>query len=306
MISRADFVPVTENNRHILEHYFAQYPQYHSESSIVTILTWNNYAPCSFTEYKNHLIIECTMDGERGIHAAIGKPDAELLEELLIFAREENCALEIYDEENLQILKDTHPKIPITENRGYFEYCYSTEELANLKGKKYLNIRGQINTFNSRWNYSVEKITDKNIHEVTKLIEEWSIEKHCETDEIMKEEINAVKYALENYKNLPIDGIAVWEIQNSESALIHFEKGLAQYPGIYKIITKETARKLLGKVKWINRESDMDVHRTSRIKTQIPPRILHQSILHTAARHPCNTQLNKSEQPTYKTDETAV
>lgn len=47
-------------------------------------------------------------------------------------------------------------------------------------------------------------------------------------------------------------------------------------------------------------------HRTSRIKTQIPPRILHQSILHTAARHPCNTQLNKSEQPTYKTDETAV
>ena len=272
MISRADFVPVTENNRHILEHYFAQYPQHHSESSIVTILTWKNYAPCSFTEHKNHLIIECTMDGERGIHSAIGKPDAELLEELLIFAREENCALEIYDEENLQILKDTHPKIPITENRGYFEYCYSTEELANLKGKKYLNIRGQINKFNSHWKYSVEKITDKNIHEVTKLIEEWSIEKHCETDEIMKEEINAVKYALGNYQNLPIDGIAirieedkhlagiaVWEIQNSESALIHFEKGLAQYPGIYKIINKETARKLLGKVKWINRESDMDV-----------------------------------------------
>ena len=284
MISRADFVPVTENNRHILEHYFAQYPQYHSESSIVTILTWNNYAPCSFTEYKNHLIIECTMDGERGIHAAIGKPDAELLEELLIFAREENCALEIYDEENLQILKDTHPKIPITENRGYFEYCYSTEELANLKGKKYLNIRGQINTFNSRWKYSVEKITDKNIHEVTKLIEEWSIEKHCETDEIMKEEINAVKYALENYKNLPIDGIAIrieedeqlagiaiWEIQNSESALIHFEKGLAQYPGIYKIINKETARKLLGKVRWINRESDMEVAGLREAKLRYHP-----------------------------------
>ena len=284
MISRADFVPVTENNRHILEHYFAQYPQYHSESSIVTILTWNNYAPCSFTEYKNHLIIECTMDGERGIHAAIGKPDAELLEELLIFAREENCALEIYDEENLQILKNTHPEIPVTENRGYFEYCYSTEELANLKGKKYLNIRGQINTFNSRWKYSVEKITDKNIHEVTKLIEEWSIEKHCETDEIMKEEINAVKYALENYKNLPIDGIAirieedkhlagiaVWEIQNSESALIHFEKGLAQYPGIYKIINKETARKLLGKVRWINRESDMEVAGLREAKLRYHP-----------------------------------
>ena len=284
MISRADFVPVTENNRHIIEHYIAQYPQNHSESSIVTILTWNHHAPCSFAEYKNHLIIECTMDGERGIHTPIGEPDAELLEELLIFAREEKCALEIYDEESLRILKDTHPEIPITENRGYFEYCYSTEELANLKGKKYLNIRGQINTFNSRWKYRVEKISDKNISEVTNLIDDWAREKHCEANTIMKEEINAVRFALNNYQKLPIDGIAIrieedkklagiaiWEILNSSSALIHFEKGLSRYPGIYKIINKETARELLGKVSWINRESDMEVPGLREAKLRYHP-----------------------------------
>ncbi len=284
MISRADFVPVTEENRHILEHYFSKYPKYHSESSIVTILTWKNYAACSFTEYKNHLIIECTMDGERGIHAPIGEPDTELLEELLIFAREEKCTFEIYDEENIQILKDTHPEIPIIENRGYFEYCYSTEELANLKGKKYLNIRGQINTFNSRWKYNVEKITEENIFEVIELVEIWACEKDKKTGTIMKEETNATLFALKNFQNLPIDGIAIrieeskrlagiaiWEIQNSESALIHFEKGLKDYPGIYKIINKETALKLLGKVKWINRESDMNVPGLREAKLRYHP-----------------------------------
>ncbi len=284
MISRTDFVPITEKNRDILEHYFAQYPKYHSESSIVTILTWRNYAQCSFAEYKNHLIIECIIEGERGIHAPIGEPDAELLKELLIFAREENCAFEIYDEESIQILKDTYPEIPVTENRGYFEYCYSTEELANLKGKKYLNIRGQINTFNSRWKYSVEKITEKNIREVTELLEKWALEKQNEENTILNEEINATRIALNNFQNLPIDGItirieennclaglAVWEIQNSDSALIHFEKGLKEYPGIYKIINKETARKLLGKVKWINRESDMNVSGLREAKLRYHP-----------------------------------
>ncbi|HJJ93053.1 MAG TPA: phosphatidylglycerol lysyltransferase domain-containing protein, partial [Methanocorpusculum sp.] len=46
---------------------------------------------------------------------------------------------------------------------------------------------------------------------------------------------------------------------------------LAQYPGIYKIINKETARNLLGKVKWINRESDMEVAGLREAKLRYHP-----------------------------------
>ena len=270
MISRADFTPVTLENKHILETYFARYPQYHSESSIITILSWEHYAQCSFAEYKNHLIIDCCVDGEHGIHTPIGEFDAELLEELLIFVRDENFALEIYEEESREYLQNTHPEIPITENREYFEYVYSTENLAALKGRKYLNIRGQINTFTSRWKYRVEKITPENIPEVLALAETWGRTKDLEADTIMREELTAVRYSFRHWEKLPLAGIAVritetgtlagmavWEIQNEKQALIHFEKGLSAYPGIYKIINKETARELFGKVEWINRESDM-------------------------------------------------
>ena len=51
----------------------------------------------------------------------------------------------------------------------------------------------------------------------------------------------------------------------------HFEKGLSNYPGIYKIINKETARELRGKVTWINRESDMDVPGLREAKLRYHP-----------------------------------
>ncbi len=284
MLQRADFQPITPENKNIIGRYLAKFPQYHSENSLVTILTWSHFAPCTFLEYKEHLIIDCCMEGEHGVHAPIGEPDAKLLDEVLRFAREENCALEIYDEQNLELLQATHPEIPITENRSYFEYLYRAENLANLKGKKYLNIRGQINTFNSRWKYRVEKISEKNLDEVRELVREWSEAKHCEANTIMKEEVSALWHCLENWSKLPVEGItiridederlgamAVWEVLQGGHALIHFEKGLLQYPGIYKIVNKETARELFGKVEWINRESDMDVAGLREAKMRYHP-----------------------------------
>lgn len=270
MFKKEDLKPVTFENKHIIEHYCTKYPQYHSESSTVTILSWENYASYRIAEYKNHLIIDCQTAEEHGIHAPIGEPDAELLKELLIFARDEGYLLEIYDEENRALLQETHPNIPVTENRSYFEYVYSTENLANLKGRKYLGIRGQINTFNARWKYRTEKISEENMAEVKTLLEEWEQTKDTNTHPILKEEITATRFALDNFEKLPIEGLAirilenntlaglaVWEIQNEKQALIHFEKGLPEYPGIYKIINKETAQELREKAEWINRESDM-------------------------------------------------
>lgn len=284
MIRIEDFKPITLENKATLEKYFRRYPQYHSENSIVTILSWTHYSPCRYLEYKDHLILECTVDGARGYHAPIGTPDKDLLEELLHFVKQENATLEIYDEENKNLLQTLHPEIPINENRGYFEYNYKAHDLAELKGKKYLNIRGAINTFAARWSYHTEPITSVNLDEVKKLVTEWSEAKHCEANEIMREEIAAVFYSLDHFDELSLEGIAirideddklaaiaVWEIQNSTTALIHYEKGLVQYPGVYKIINRETARTLESRITWINREGDVDVAGLREAKLRYHP-----------------------------------
>lgn len=58
---------------------------------------------------------------------------------------------------------------------------------------------------------------------------------------------------------------------NNETAVIHFEKGISQYKGIYKVINQETAKALLGKYSWINRESDMDVPGLREAKLRYHP-----------------------------------
>ncbi|HJK75211.1 MAG TPA: phosphatidylglycerol lysyltransferase domain-containing protein, partial [Methanocorpusculum sp.] len=116
------------------------------------------------------------------------------------------------------------------------------------------------------------------------MIEEWSVSKHCEANQIMKEEVNAVRFALEHWQELGCEGlairiqpegtigaIAIWEELNDSTALVHFEKGFVRYKGIYKIINQETAKALRGRYTWINRESDMDVPGLREAKLRYHP-----------------------------------
>lgn len=285
MLSLSDYQQITYQNKTILDNYLRRFPQIHSECSIVTILCWEHYSPSYFAVKNDHLLLYCIEDGAYAFQAPIGDPDPDLLTEVLALARETpgDNAVKIYDEENLRLMRKHHPLIPVHEQRGYFEYCYKTSDLATLKGRKYLNIRGQINTFKARYQYTVEKITRKNMDEVRAMVEEWSRAKHCEANLIMKEEITAVDAAFDHWEDFTLDGIAiritedgklgamaVWE-KISDTAVIHYEKALAQYKGLYKIINLETAIELNGSCQWINRESDMDVPGLREAKLRYHP-----------------------------------
>ncbi|MDO5846440.1 MAG: phosphatidylglycerol lysyltransferase domain-containing protein [Methanocorpusculum sp.] len=286
MLSIEDFTPVTYQNKSIIEDYFHHYPQCHSECSIVTILAWEHYSPSFFAEKNGRLLLCCLDEGAYAFQAPIGEPDPELLTDILRLARDtpgEN-SVNIYSEENLLLMRKHHPLIPVHELRGYFEYYYKTDDLAHLKGKKYLNIRGQINTFKARYKYTVEKITRENMPEVRAMVEQWSESKHCEANAVMREEITAVNASFDHWTELPLEGIAVritednklaamavWEMMSDDTAVIHYEKALGEYPGLYKIVNMETARELLGKCEWINRESDMNVEGLREAKLRYHP-----------------------------------
>jgi hypothetical protein len=273
-LSKSDYHPVTLADKPIFDRIFRNHPQVHSECSFVTMICWQNYAHYSFVIVDDRLLISCTVDEQTTFRAPIGDPAPNLFEKVLALAKEEGgeMAMDFYNEMDVRYMKNVHPETPVYNSRGFSEYYYRTEELAELHGKKYLNIRGQINKFNSEYTYVTEKIVESIIPEVQKMIEEWSVSKHCEANRIMKEEVNAVRFALEHWQELGCDGlvvriqprgtigaISIWDELNESTALVHFEKSLVCYKGIYKIINQETAKVLRGKYTWINRESDMDV-----------------------------------------------
>ncbi|MCZ9311775.1 MAG: phosphatidylglycerol lysyltransferase domain-containing protein [Methanocorpusculum sp.] len=285
-LSKSDYHPVTLENKPIFDKILLNHPQIHSECSFVTMICWQNYAHYSFAVVDDRLLISCTVDGQTTFRAPIGDPAPDLFEEVLALAKEEGgkMAMDFYDEADVWYMKNAHPETPVYNSRGFSEYYYRAEELAELRGKKYLNLRGQINKFNAEYTYTTERITEPIIPEVQEMIKEWSVSKHCEANRIMKEEVNAVRFVLDHWQELGCEGlairiqpegtigaIAIWEELNESTALVHFEKGFVRYEGIYKIINQETAKLLRRKYTWINRESDMDVPGLREAKLRYHP-----------------------------------
>ena len=106
--------------------------------------------------------------------------------------------------------------------------------------------------------------------------------KKCESGSFLEHEIEATSFAIEHLSELSLQGllirvdtqveaISLFERLNADTAVIHFEKGMTEYEGIYKAINAETAKALAGKVKYINRESDLGVEGLREAKMRYHP-----------------------------------
>ncbi|HZD43666.1 MAG TPA: phosphatidylglycerol lysyltransferase domain-containing protein, partial [Methanomicrobiales archaeon] len=176
--------------------------------------------------------------------------------------------LVVLDSGSLEWVRSAYPGIALHPRRDFFDYVYSTRDLAELPGRKYLNIRRQVNRFRSRCNYTVDPLTPDIVDEVEEFLLKWCEWRECESHPILAYEKDAILFTLEHFENLGVLGrvirvdgrilsMALFEELNSEMAVVHFEKGLPECEGIYKAINTETAKALKGTYPCINRESDL-------------------------------------------------
>ena len=68
-----------------------------------------------------------------------------------------------------------------------------------------------------------------------------------------------------------IEAIAVYEKMNSDTVVVHYEKGSPDYDGIYKGINVETAKLVQKEVAFINREPDMGLPGLRKAKMSYRP-----------------------------------
>jgi hypothetical protein len=65
--------------------------------------------------------------------------------------------------------------------------------------------------------------------------------------------------------------MSLFEPLNTDTALVHFEKGLPDCEGIYKAINAETAKVISKEYTYINRESDLGVPGLREAKMRYHP-----------------------------------
>lgn len=190
------------------------------------------------------------------------------------------------NKEDVESLKRIMPgKFEINETRDRFEYIYNSEDLANLKGKKYHGKRNHISKFKNLYDWSYEKIIPERKEIYLKFFEKW-FEKNSEKEgKDFIEEFKAIKKSFENYEKLEFEGGAILvdgqivactigEKINHENFVVHFEKAFTEFEGAYTIVNQEFSKTLEKRFKFINREEDLGIQGLRKAKLSYKPFLL--------------------------------
>lgn len=158
-------------------------------------------------------------------------------------------------------------KFEYAESRDYFDYVYSAEDLALLKGRKYHQKRNHISKFKKSYSYSYNLITPENLQRVKDFYDEF-IKNNPAESASEKIERESAYYALDNIEKLGMIG-AFLEVDEKVVAFtigevkgdclyVHVEKADREFDGSYTTINNEFVIDCVDKfaIKWVNREDD--------------------------------------------------
>ena len=178
-----------------------------------------------------------------------------------------------------------------TENRDYWDYVYSVDKLADLKGRKMHSKRNHINRFMEDFrDWTFEKLSDDNAAECMRLVDKWKDEKKSAgadkdllTDEYLvdmdilkyKNELNILGGVLR--VNGSIAAFSAGSLLNRQTFDVNVEKADDSFPGSYALVNQQTARlvrSVYPDVKWINREDDLGISGLRKSKLSYYPDLM--------------------------------
>ena len=208
------------------------------------------------------------------------------LEAILADSRQRGipCRITGMTEADRQELEDLFPdRFSIRPARDSFDYVYTVDALADLKGKKLQKKRNHVNRFRTEHpEYRVEPICCENVARIQHMVNDWYVSRKLsdpEGDYFL--ESLAMAKAFRHYDALNMEGIALLEgdrvlavtmgsIMAPDMMDVHFEKAVEDVPGAYNTVNAEFARHIRLKfpeVRFLNREDDVGLEglRTAKL-----------------------------------------
>jgi len=186
-----------------------------------------------------------------------GLPDTELLARLF----SDQVCMKCVTEARKTVLENLG--YAVTEDRDNFDYLYKRFDLADLKGRKFSKKRNMVNAFINNYEYIGKPLLDEHIPEALEVLEQWRAEHGKEGD------YHAAREALEKSWDLQLCGGIFYvdnrpaayslgeELANGTCFVVHFEKALQSYKGLYQFINQSFAAILPEIYTTINREQDL-------------------------------------------------
>jgi hypothetical protein len=190
--------------------------------------------------------------------------------------------LEMHDTDEIGSLFD------VSEQPGYEDYVYRTEDLASLKGNRYMRKRNLLKQFHRDYAAAgrvvINEIGPADVPECLEFLDDWCRKRDCgvDWDENLACEKRAAIEALKNLGPLEMKGLsirvdgrvrafAVASILTEDMGVLNFEKADPDVRGLYQVLDMESAKRLFTGCRYINKESDMGLENLARAKQSYHP-----------------------------------
>ena len=212
------------------------------------------------------------------------------LEAILADSRERGipCRITGMTEADRQELESFFPnQFVIRSARDNFDYVYTLDALADLKGKKLQKKRNHFNRFRTEHpDYRVEPICCGNIARIQHMVNDWYVSRKLSDPEgdYFLESVALAK-AFRHYDALGMEGLALLEgdrvlavtmgsPMSKDMMDVHFEKAVEDVHGAYNAINCEYARHIRLKfphIRFLNREDDIGLEGLRNAKLSYMP-----------------------------------
>lgn len=250
--------------------YLRRYPTEISEQSFTNLFMWRRSRPIKAIEAGDSLIVYEERDdgvimfgppiGPLRLNDAIETVGSATGKDVVLCDRTSESAVS--------------PKLlsayEVEEDRDYFDYNYVRKDLADLEGRKYHKKRNLIKQCLAENRCEYEPITGENIAEVSAMMDRWCDYRACKEDRGLCNEYRATRGVIQNYRDLDVIGaviridgkveaFTVGEALNESTAVIHLEKAMPEFKGLYQLINQWFCQNHLTSFEYVNREQDVGI-----------------------------------------------
>jgi len=270
-------------DRERFQTYIDRFSPVFCEYNFSNLYAWQDVYKMGWTVYQERLLIY------DGVSQAVFMPLGHEFypEELVVFSLNLKAAgftpdISLVTPDYLKKFPDVENYYTIREERDYAEYIYDVEDLRDLNGIKLHKKRNLISQF-KRYHpdFEVHLLKGKYQHKSLDLAKKLLKRKKRKLI-ALDQEFCALTTAFDHFEQLGLEGLvvtigenvvafSVFSRLNPFTYDIQFEKSDMDYKGAAQLINQETARYLVDKCHYLNREQDLGIKGLRQAKMSYDP-----------------------------------
>lgn len=266
------FQPVTWEDQAVLRRYYENCTYGLCEYALGTKLMWTERLHPQWAEIASCLVVRNCIDGKVAFDYPVPGPEGDedaALDAIEAVCMEEEVPLEIsiVPEEKAARLLRRYPYAMVGNVRTWQDYLYHSEDLRSFAGRRYSNQRNHVNKFRKLWpEAEFRPLGAEDKGTIAQFWQDYSAEFGKMGNELAEHELEQAKKLLEQagepcfctggvFDGDKLIGLSLGEICG-DTLIIHIEKALYSYSGVYQVLVQEFASAFGGSCAWINREDD--------------------------------------------------